>query len=70
MTDQEFEKENKGRRYLMLFGGGTSGSLEEKVEQAMRFGFKPHGSLVCPEPRFYIQPMVRDIEAGTTGQAK
>lgn len=72
MTDLEFAEKYMDRRYIMLFGGGDrSTSLEEQVEQAMRFGFRPHGGLVAPEPRFYIQAMLRDFDgAKVEGQGK
>ena len=69
MKDEEFARHYGNNRYILVFGGDSSGGLGDKVEQAMRFGFKPHGGMSCPEPRFYVQPMIRD-EAPTTGEER
>jgi hypothetical protein len=56
MTDHEFEERYKKKRYIVISRHEHSGStLEELVNQAMRFGFRPHGSMLIPEPRSYFQ---------------
>jgi len=70
MTDQEFEECHKNKRYIVVSRHEHSDStLEELVDRAMRFGFRPHGSMLIPKPRSFFQATTRDSIESHESQA-